>query len=69
MLSVKELAAALGVSGKTVYALVEQDSIPFYRIGTGRGTLRFEIDEVKNALREDRSRSTGRERRQLRHLN
>lgn len=53
MMSVKELAKALGVSAKTVYALCDQDAIPYYRIGTGRGTLRFEIDEVKHALREE----------------
>lgn len=68
MLSVKELANALGVSGKTIYALVERDAIPFYRIGTGRGTLRFEIDEVKHALRKERSRSTDRELPRLKHL-
>jgi excisionase family DNA binding protein len=52
MMSVKELAKELGVSAKTVYALCDQDAIPFYRIGTGRGTLRFDIDEVKDALRD-----------------
>jgi excisionase family DNA binding protein len=52
MLSVKELAKVLGVSTKTIYALCEQDAIPHYRIGTGRGTLRFDLDEVKRKLRE-----------------
>ncbi|ELP32045.1 helix-turn-helix domain-containing protein [Rhodopirellula baltica] len=51
MISVKELAKALGVSSKTIYALCERDDIPCYRIGTGRGTLRFDLDEVKQALR------------------
>ena len=46
MLSVKELAKELGVSGKTVYALCDRDAIPYYRIGTGRGTLRFDLAEV-----------------------
>lgn len=51
MLSVKELAKELGVSAKTVYALVERDEIPYYRIGLGRGTLRFEVEEVKHRLK------------------
>lgn len=51
MISVKELANALGVSSKTIYALCERHEIPCYRIGTGRGTLRFDLDEVKQSLR------------------
>ena len=47
MLSVKEL----GVSAKTVYALVERGAIPYYRIGVGRGTLRFDFEEVKRRLK------------------
>ncbi|MCA9136273.1 MAG: helix-turn-helix domain-containing protein [Planctomycetales bacterium] len=50
--SVKELAKSLGISPKTVYALVSRDEIPFTRIGVGRGTLRFDIDEVKEELRK-----------------
>jgi excisionase family DNA binding protein len=51
MISVKELAKALGVSSKTIYALCERGEIPCYSIGTGRGTLRFDLEEVKQALR------------------
>lgn len=51
MISVKELAKALGVSSKTIYALCERDEIPCYRIGIGRGTLRFDLEEVKQTLR------------------
>ena len=51
MLSVKELARELGVSAKTVYALVERGEIPHYRIGVGRGTLRFDFEEVKRRLK------------------
>ncbi len=50
MLSVKELAKALSVSAKTIYGLCDENAIPYYRIGKGRGTLRFDLDEVKNAL-------------------
>ncbi|WP_158545361.1 helix-turn-helix domain-containing protein [Bremerella cremea] len=51
MVSVKELANILGVSSKTVYAMVEEDRIPCYRIGCGRGTLRFDVEEVKRSLK------------------
>lgn len=50
LLTVRELSKELSVSSKTVYAMVERDQIPHYRIGTGKGTLRFDIDEVKKAL-------------------
>ena len=53
MMSVKELAKALSVSAKTIYALCDEGAIPYYRIGKGRGTLRFELAEVKKALRPD----------------
>lgn len=51
MLDVRDLAIALGISRKTVYALVADNQIPFYRIGSGRGTIRFDLQEVKDALR------------------
>ncbi|TWU49457.1 helix-turn-helix domain-containing protein [Rubripirellula reticaptiva] len=53
MVSVKEMAKILGVSPKTIYAMAEGEQIPFFRIGTGRGTLRFEVEEVKAALRQE----------------
>ncbi|WP_431192223.1 helix-turn-helix domain-containing protein [Rhodopirellula bahusiensis] len=43
MISVKELANSLGVFRKTIYALCERGDIPCCRIGTGRGTLRFNL--------------------------
>lgn len=52
MLGVGDLAMALGISRKTVYALVAENQIPFYRIGTGRGTIRFDLNEVKQSLRQ-----------------
>ena len=54
MIGVKELANLLGVSPKTVYAMAEEQRIPSYRIGVGRGTLRFDPDEVCKALRHHR---------------
>lgn len=57
MISVKELAGILGVSTKTIYAMVESDQIPCYRIGAGRGTLRFDVDEVKRKLKHESQRT------------
>ncbi|MEM8945761.1 MAG: helix-turn-helix domain-containing protein [Planctomycetota bacterium] len=51
MISVKELANRLSVSAKTVYSMAEEEVIPSYRIGCGRGTLRFDFEEVKRSLR------------------
>jgi excisionase family DNA binding protein len=69
MVSVKELAKELGVSSKTIYALVEREEIPFLRIGVGRGTLRFDVDEVKQALRrKSKSLAEVPKRPRLKHL-
>ena len=51
MIAVKELANELGVSRKTIYAMVDDGIIPCYRIGCGRGTLRFDLEEVRQSLR------------------
>ena len=51
MIGVKELANLLGVSPKTVYAMADDERIPCYRIGLGRGTLRFDPDEVLKSLK------------------
>lgn len=50
MLSVKELATLLSVSAKTIYGMCDKNAIPYLRIGSGRGTLRFDLEEVKKAL-------------------
>ncbi|MCD0460697.1 helix-turn-helix domain-containing protein [Roseiconus lacunae] len=56
MIGVEELANALGVSTKTIYAMVESDQIPCYRIGCGRGTLRFDLAEVRAFLKHESRR-------------
>ena len=38
--TVKQVAAALGVSGSTVYRDIEAGRLEAYRIGVGKGTLR-----------------------------
>ena len=54
MLSVRELSAVMGISGKQVYALAGRGAIPHYRIGRA---VRFDPMEVAEWLRE---RSCGR---------
>ena len=41
MLTVKNVAERLGVSSALVYSLVAEGKIPTYRIGLGRGAIRF----------------------------
>lgn len=39
-LRVKDIATALRVDASTVYAEIKSGSLPSYRVGTGRGTIR-----------------------------
>ena len=55
MHSVKALAIELGISPQTVYVLVSEQSVPFYRIGAGRGTIRFDLNEVKQSLKQQQT--------------
>lgn len=55
LMTAKELARTLGISLGTVYKMVSKGKLPAIRIGTGR-TLRFDPDEVRNALAKERSR-------------
>lgn len=68
MIGVKELANQLGVSTKTVYAMVEGGMIPSYRIGCGRGTLRFDYEEVKRSLKHKEAKRPQLQRASGRHL-
>lgn len=52
VLTAKELARALGISLGTVYKMVSARKLPVIRIGTGRA-LRFDLDEVKDALAKE----------------
>jgi excisionase family DNA binding protein len=58
MIDVKALALELGISRKTVYALVAEKQIPYYRIGTGRGTIRFDLQEVRQSLKQQRQQAS-----------
>jgi excisionase family DNA binding protein len=50
VLNVKELADRLRVSSSTVYSLVEEGRISCYRIGKGRGSIRFTEEQVQTFL-------------------
>jgi excisionase family DNA binding protein len=52
VLTVRQLAERLGVSPSTVYSLVEGGLISCYRVGKGRGTIRFTEAHVAEFLRD-----------------
>ena len=58
MVSVKGLAKHLGVSAKTIYKMVENGSIPYLRVGVGRGTLRFDVEDVERTLKQRTAKAT-----------
>ena len=53
LVSVKELAAELGVSAKTIRRAVWRGAIPFFRIGKA---LRFDVEAVRAACEFRESR-------------
>lgn len=48
--TVKQVAAALGVSSSTVYRDIESGRLEAYRIGVGKGTLRIPPDAFQRYL-------------------
>jgi excisionase family DNA binding protein len=53
--SVREYAAAYGVSSATVYAMCAQGKLPHVRLGTGRGVIRI----AKDAAERDQANERG----------
>ena len=51
MLTSSQLAEELGLSKMTVLRLANAGKIPAYRIDNGRGDFRFDLEEVKAAMR------------------
>ena len=51
-----EVADAMNVSDRTITRWVAKDLIPFHKIGSGNGngSIRFNIEEVLNATREEK---------------
>ena len=75
--SVQEVAKLLGISSSLVYALVQKNRLPTYRIGTGRGAIRIADDDLREFLRRSRTeieptakkkRKQSSRRKPLRHL-
>lgn len=50
LLVVADVAAWLNVSTSLVYQLVDRGVLPVYRIGNGRGSIRFKPDEISEYL-------------------
>ena len=46
MLTVKQVSERLGVSAQLVYSLASSGKLRCYRVGTGRGVLRFTEEHV-----------------------
>jgi len=51
MLTTTELGDALGIAKSTVLKLAKGGSIPAYKLDNDRGDYRFDLEEVKAALR------------------
>ena len=51
LLTAKELAKPLGVGVGSVYRMAANGSIPFYAVGPRKAGRRFDLDEVRKALR------------------
>lgn len=54
LLNASQAAAHLGVSRVTLYAMVKAEKLAHYRIGTGRGGLRFSPDDLDRVLIDSR---------------
>jgi len=50
LLTVADVAAWLSISASLVYQLVESGKLPVYRIGNGRGAIRFRPQDIESYL-------------------
>ena len=55
MLTVTDVAQWLSVSSSLVYQLVEAGKLPVYRIGNGRGAIRFQPQDISDYIESCRS--------------
>lgn len=61
LLNASEVADQLGISTRAVYDLANSGTLPCYRVGAGRGAVRFEqadIDTYKASCRSVATRKT-----------
>ena len=66
LMTVAEVSKRLRVSPACVYALVAEGRLTCYRIGVGRGTLRFDEEQVSQFLQD--SLSQGQSPEGLKHI-
>ena len=65
LLSVSAVAELLGVSPSLVYQIVEAGKIPFHRVGIGRGSIRFQHEDVRGYIETCRIEKTQQNRKPL----
>ena len=58
LLTVTEVAEWLSVSNSLVCQIVDSGKLPVYRIGNGRGAIRFRPEDVEDYLASCRSEKT-----------
>jgi len=73
LLTVADVADWLSVSASLVYQLVESGKLPVYRIGNGRGAIRFrpeDVDSYLNSCRSEKvqSKTARKNRPRLKHI-
>ena len=64
LLNVDQVAEWLSCSPQCVYDMASKGVLPSVRVGTGRGLLRFDPDDVESFI--DSARTAG--RRRVRHV-
>lgn len=65
LLNVSAVAELLGVSPSLVYQIVEAGKIPFHGVGIGRGSIRFQREDVKAYIEACRFEKTQQDRKPL----
>lgn len=50
LLTVADAAKRLNISTSLVYQLVESGKIAVHRVGTGRGTIRFRVEDIDSYI-------------------
>ncbi len=73
LLTVSEVSDWLSVSPSLIYQLVERGELAVYRIGTGRGSIRFRREDVDAYLADCRSQNSSqieprKQRPRLKHI-
>lgn len=54
LLTIRDVQARLNVSRACAYALIQQGVLPHIRIGTGRGTIRVDADDLEQFIQQSK---------------